>query len=308
MASSRVWWGSSRRKVAASAVSVAVVGGGILVANLAFASSTPTTTIMACSSRSGELRLVSSASDCRREETFVQWNVVGPQGAMGPTGAKGSTGAVGATGPKGASGAVGPKGSTGPAGAVGPQGPTGPKGATGSPGAPAVSSVPNQNVVGTMEYAEYLPGAAVTPGSTSFAPLSAPIDLYSFSTGLQSALNIGSQSSGAGAGKVTLVPTTMSFAIGPDLPLLSSHVMSGVALGEIVVKLYQPGTTTTVETLTFTLDGIKSLTTSNDGAASSSPLVTMTVESGTVKYGVTPTKSSNLPSNAGWNLVQNKAF
>jgi hypothetical protein len=100
----------------------------------------------------------------------------------------------------------------------------------------------------------------------------------------------------------------MSFAIGPDLPLLSSHEMTGVALGEIVVKLYQPGTTTTVETLTFTLDGIESLVTSNDGAASSSPLVTMTVKSGGVSYAVTPTKASNLPTNTGWNLVQNKAL
>ena len=298
MASARVWWGSGRRKVAASAVSVAVVGGGILVANMAFASSTTTSTIMACASRSGELRLVSSSSDCRREETFVQWNVVGPQGAMGPTGAKGSTGAVGATGPKGATGAVGPKGSTGPAGAVGPQGATGPKGATGSPGAPgapAVSSVPNQNVVGSMVFE-----------SAGSSTLSKPVNLYSLSTGLSSVFAPPSSLSGSAVSKVSFVPTTLSFNIGPESTVLEGDEMAGILLSKVEVTFFAPGTQTPLESVTFSNAGITSLVTSNDGAASSSPLVSMSFGATVEKYALLKTDGSTSAS-VGWDLTKNTA-
>lgn len=49
----------------------------------------------------GALRIVRAASDCKRGETFIQWNqagVPGPQGVPGPAGAVGATGPVGPAG------------------------------------------------------------------------------------------------------------------------------------------------------------------------------------------------------------------
>lgn len=61
----------------------------------------------------GGLRIVNAASDCRRGETFIQWNESGPQGPAGPAGVQGPAGPAG---PAGAAGAVGPQGPAGPTG------------------------------------------------------------------------------------------------------------------------------------------------------------------------------------------------
>jgi hypothetical protein len=72
-----------------------------------------TTTIQACSAkRLGLLRLVEAASDCRRFERAVSWNVHGPKGDAGPAGA---AGVKGDRGPAGERGPAGPKGDPGPA-------------------------------------------------------------------------------------------------------------------------------------------------------------------------------------------------
>jgi Collagen triple helix repeat (20 copies) len=84
--------------------------------------------MLACADRSGELRLVESHRECRRNEAPVRWNVVGPrgtQGDMGPQGPQGPEGAKGETGPKGEPGV---QGETGAQGDVGPQGARGPAG------------------------------------------------------------------------------------------------------------------------------------------------------------------------------------
>jgi hypothetical protein len=72
--------------------------------------------------RSGQLRLVVQASDCRKNETHVAWVQTGVQGPAGVTGAQGLGGPKG---DKGDLGLVGPTGPIGPTGAVGPAGPTG---------------------------------------------------------------------------------------------------------------------------------------------------------------------------------------
>ena len=74
-------------------------------------------------SQEGKLRLVDPSavanqdeSTCKRSETAIQWNVMGPQGPTGPQGAAGTNGT------NGAPGAVGPTGPTGPIGPAGPAG------------------------------------------------------------------------------------------------------------------------------------------------------------------------------------------
>lgn len=98
---------------------------------------------------------------CRSNETGLQWNFVGPQGAPGAAGTQGVQGVTGAPGVVGAQGTVGPAGTaglTGPAGSPGPVGPAGPigpvggagaQGATGATGPAGIQGViGNQGLVG----------------------------------------------------------------------------------------------------------------------------------------------------------------
>lgn len=93
---------------------------------------------------SGGIRRIGPTESCKKNETLLVWNVVGPQGPAGLTGAQGPTGAMGPQGPSGPAGAAGPQGlpgAAGPAGAngadgaVGLQGPAGAAGPQGLPGA-----------------------------------------------------------------------------------------------------------------------------------------------------------------------------
>jgi hypothetical protein len=63
----------------------------------------------------GQLRIVSSPEECKRNETPLSWNARGPVGGTGPAG---PAGARGEPGPAGAGGPTGPAGPPGPAGPV----------------------------------------------------------------------------------------------------------------------------------------------------------------------------------------------
>jgi hypothetical protein len=106
-------------------------------------------TIHACKAKkTGKLRVVSKASECRWWEQHISWNIrgeqgpagpAGPAGSAGPQGEKGEAGPAGPQGPAGADGAdgaPGPLGPEGPAGPAGPQGPPGPRGEKGEKGDP----------------------------------------------------------------------------------------------------------------------------------------------------------------------------
>jgi hypothetical protein len=63
----------------------------------------PPGTIQACyNDTNGNLRLVSSAADCRNHETAISWDITGPAGPPGPPGPAGSPGPQGSPGPPGA--------------------------------------------------------------------------------------------------------------------------------------------------------------------------------------------------------------
>ena len=83
----------------------------------------------------GSIRIVGSASDCKKNEQALSWNQQGPAGAAGPTGA---AGVAGPAGPAGAKGDAGPQG---PQGDEGPQGPKGDDGADGAPGAATLAGL-----------------------------------------------------------------------------------------------------------------------------------------------------------------------
>jgi hypothetical protein len=93
------------------------------------------TTIYACQMKElGLLRIVDANTACKKIETKISWNVVGPKGDKGDPGIAGPAGPQGPAGKDGAPGPQGPSGDNGKDGAQGPAGATGPKGDKGDPG------------------------------------------------------------------------------------------------------------------------------------------------------------------------------
>ncbi|MFO0605057.1 MAG: hypothetical protein U0324_17890 [Polyangiales bacterium] len=84
--------------------------------------------VSACVDDRGNVRIVSSASECTRRERGLRWNLTGPRGPQGATGAQGPQGTTGPQGPAGPTGATGAQGPQGPEGPQGPRGPEGPPG------------------------------------------------------------------------------------------------------------------------------------------------------------------------------------
>jgi hypothetical protein len=125
--------------------------------------------------KTGIVRITSINTNlkCKKTETLLTINTVGPQGekgeqgAMGPQGEKGEPGPVG---PKGDQGTVGLQGEKGNSGAVGPTGPQGPIGLTGQAGGFNTYDV-NGQYLGKWAggYVVFLP-----------APISATINLFNF--------------------------------------------------------------------------------------------------------------------------------
>jgi hypothetical protein len=82
------------------------VGGGY-----AFAASN-NKTIAVCADKSTGILHLKTRGRCKRTQTRVTWNQVGPQGPQGASGPQGTQGAPGAQGPQGLAGAQGPPGVT----------------------------------------------------------------------------------------------------------------------------------------------------------------------------------------------------
>ena len=243
----RLFSGRPTRVVASVALVTGIVGGGIAATGLAFASTSTSSTLIACEGHEGGLRLVSSASDCRRNETVVQWNVTGPTGPQGATGSQG------------------------------PVGPTGPKGPTGPAGPAATSTAPAASVVGTLSFTP-------TSGPSAGKPLT--VDLYSFSISAQQTLNIGSQSGGAGAGKVTFSPATMTIPVGPASMALQDAFAAGDHFSKVVVTL-DGSNATPVETITLSVVLVSTITTQSDGSNAVMPQVQVGLAYGGVQYALT---------------------
>jgi len=108
-------------------IAIGAAGALVLGAGIAYATIPSGNVISGCYAKSGgTLRVIDGGvTNCKSNETSLNWNVQGPQGVQGAQGATGAQGAAGATG---AQGPAGPNGATGPAG---PQGPAGSGGALG---------------------------------------------------------------------------------------------------------------------------------------------------------------------------------
>ena len=131
-------------KAVLAVVVLAGAAAGISYATTAL-TRTATSTLQACANNTnGNLRLVSSASDCRTSETAVSWNIVGPTGPQGPQGPIGPQGPAGKDGVDGKDGAPGAPGKDGINGKDGAPGAPGKDGINGKDGANGVSPVVTQ--------------------------------------------------------------------------------------------------------------------------------------------------------------------
>jgi type VI secretion system secreted protein Hcp len=87
-----------RRKLLVGMALVVLVVAGL--ATYSWAAASEGQTINACLNDEGKLRLVTAGTTCKKGETPLTWNTVGPAGAQG---AQGPAGPAGAQGPPGAS-------------------------------------------------------------------------------------------------------------------------------------------------------------------------------------------------------------
>ncbi len=86
----------------------------LLLVGLALAPGAGAATLYACVKKhGGTARFVSARTRCRRNETKLSWNTVGPAGANGRNGANGKNGTNGANGKNGANGTSGLSGANG---------------------------------------------------------------------------------------------------------------------------------------------------------------------------------------------------
>ena len=168
--------------------------------------------LVACVGPNGEMRAVSGADACRRNETPLTWNAAGPQG---------TSGAAGATGP------------AGPAGSQGPEGPAGRDGRDGRDGAGSVAPVPTVNAQMRIDG---LNSNNATP-------------IFSFSLG---ATNSGASSAGgAGASKVTFANLVVSKMLdGDSVPLLQAAA-TGQVLRTLVIDVFAAGSNVPFAIYTF---------------------------------------------------------
>jgi type VI protein secretion system component Hcp len=137
----------------------------------------------------------------------------------------------------------------------------------------------------------------LTPATGDTTPIT--FNIYDFSSESQQTADAGSQSTGAGAGKVTFQPVTMTKLPDASSPQLLAMLGAGTDFSTAEVQLYGKDGTV-AETFDYTLVALSSMTTTNSGAATDSLFEQLTLEVGAI----TDTVGS---STGGWNRVTNTA-
>jgi len=135
-------------------------------------------------------------------------------------------------------------------------------------------------------------------------------EVEDFSFDIEQTLNIGSQSTGAGAGKVTFNPFSITRKIDKSSPVFFQMACSGTAFKQVVLGLRKSagGSTTGKFYLCFCfkLVAVKTISWSYDDE---SPKETVTFEYGGLQVHYTPQKPSGEMATpivkGGWNRVKN---
>lgn len=176
-------------------------------------------------------------------------------------------------------------------GLQGPQGDTGPQGPAG-PAAP--NPAPRQHVVGTMTLTP--PASGIAGASNDTTPIT--FKIYDFSSSQDAATS--TTTGGAGAGKTTFSPITVTKLPDAATPELLHVLDIGAHFASAKVQLYAPDGTTVEETFGYRLVALKSIVTTNSGAASDQLFEQLTMEVGAITDIVGKASST-------WNIATNSA-
>jgi type VI protein secretion system component Hcp len=253
----------------------------------------------------GELRVIDpsdttesnpAVSTCTTGEATLTWNQQGQTGATGPPGPAGTAGTPGTPGTAGAAGAPG---ATGPQGAQGPAG-----GVSASPGSNSdviMELTPSNANLGGLNSVPV--GESQVSGSQN-----QEFNLTSFDLGVANTLNIGSATTGAGAGKVTFQPFTVTKTVDKYSSDLFLDLAAGtrVTSAEIIVrKADASGTATPVAQYLMKDVLITSLHVSGTPKQTTE---TLQGEYGAIQfvfYGQKTDGTTGPVSTGGWNQVKN---
>lgn len=135
------------------------------------------------------------------------------------------------------------------------------------------------------------------------------IEIEDFSFDVENAVSIGSQTGGAGVGKVKFNPFQIRKR--PDLssPMFFQHCAAGTHFQKVSILLNKAGGTTSVTYLKFTFSTVFVSKVSWSGETSSdTPVEDITFEYGSLEIQYTPQKSdgtSGSPVVGGWNRILN---
>ena len=208
-----------------------------------------------------------------------------------------------------------------------------PLNADGSTGTPVTAGWNRVTNVSDSNLKTSLDGAAVNlpaadPSMDAVAPgPSGPRDLYVRFTGYDNSvlgggwiplasaglsfdqtLNIGSQATSVGAGKVTFDPLTLSFAPGTTEPTLFKDEAAGVPFKQVEIASYTQGTGTTPGTLVDDyLFGLAAVQTSSHSVDDGTPSQTYTLQYGTeqIQHTITAPDGSTTTTTGGWDATKN---
>ena len=227
------------------------------------------------------------ATTCTEGESTVTWAQTGTQGPAGQNGTDGTPGQTGPTGP------AGPTGATGPAGGV-----------SASPGSNTdviMKLAPtNANLGGLNSIPQ---GESQVTGSQD-----EEFNVTSFDLGVANTLNIGSATSGAGAGKVSFQPFTVTKTVDKYSSDLFLDLAAGKRLtsAEIIVRKADAGSLATPVAQYLMKDVV--ITSLHVSGTAKQTTETVQGEYGAIQfvfYGQTSSGTIKPVSSGGWSQVTN---
>jgi len=138
------------------------------------------------------------------------------------------------------------------------------------------------------------------------------IELYSFSVGAMNPTTIGSGTTGAGAGKISFQPFSITKKTDKASPVLFQNLASGQPYGQALVTLRKAGGTSQVEYLkyTFTNVYVESIQWSGSTGGDDAPIESASFVFGQIQIDYQPQGDDGKPVggaiHGGWNIQTNK--
>jgi len=238
------------------------------------------------------------------QEQTITWNQQGPpgqQGQQGPPGQQGQQGSPGGQGPPGQQGQQGPQGQQGQQGSPGGQGPAGSKGDTGAPGL-------NGAILGDTTFSIEAAGKTRldlkldgVSGASTAKDAKGDIALKTFAAGAEKPVsNLGSASTGAGAGKVQVQTFEFIKSVDKTSPGLFKDLSTGHVFKTAEVVVFSASGKQATEVASYKLTNVVIKNIFDKGHTEQVTGVFTSLES-TIGSGQNKV-------NTGWNKVQNTGW